>query len=658
MIGHFDILGPGILATFYAAIAALLAMVFALLFSFSLFAVQHAAANYFPELLNDFKRDKRGKRLFIVFGVAVALNLLLVVWRFRSLLSVLGSLALAVLGIVMLGSHYHYIIDLINPLRLAERLADRARATLKSVLSVPPGQQHRIPEMMKRVSPDVEGVFDLVYRAVDKRELQTTRHGLGAICDIADEYCKATKDIPRRDDDFLLSLPGICERLFSLATVAVKDENVETLSQIVFAYHRISLSALQVHLPVTPARRTHDLAYRVIGYLRHVSERALGVQLTDVGMAAARSLGDVAAELARRGYIVSALTLCKFLEGIGVLAVNTGSWQAANYCSAALSSVVVALLSNDNTLDHDVASALDNIKALSMHATRGDPQHCDFITQPFISRLSETSPAGLADLAAARFSEADGDKLRRWRFGQLQDTVEALVRVSEEIGCAFASSGLNALVDEVRDALEQVGGVCIEVQLEGSDGQFPRTLRRELGRVELALSQIWGAFPTATPLFGHRILETLAKLTIEASEKGMDGEAEQGVRILAGIAKQSADLGRKVAPYEPPRQAVYVAMVGIYGVRHGKEGLIDRTFECLRDFLIAFAEGWPNETHRLEQELRELRTEWNEFRYTPSLDPWKTYFFPKITGQDIDTYTERLIGFLTGEPASQPGDSA
>jgi len=255
-------------STFYAVTAGLLGTVFALLFSFSLFAVQHAASNYAPGLLDDFKNDRRTKATFAFFVIAVALNLVLVAWPTANLLTVLGTLALALLSLISLARLYYYTIDLINPLRLAERLHDRAQATLRAVLGVPAGQKTQVPKAMRNVYDDLEGLFDLVHRAVDKWELQTSRRGLDALCGIADEYCKATKTVARSRDHFLLGLPGVCERLFSLVTVAVKSENVLALSQIVYAYQRIAVSTLQVQSTPSPLNRTHDLACHAIGGCR------------------------------------------------------------------------------------------------------------------------------------------------------------------------------------------------------------------------------------------------------------------------------------------------------------------------------------------------------------------------------------------------------
>lgn len=56
---YFAAIDPTISTTFYSANAAFLGTVFAVLFSFSLFTVQHAASSYEPGLIRTFKTDRK-----------------------------------------------------------------------------------------------------------------------------------------------------------------------------------------------------------------------------------------------------------------------------------------------------------------------------------------------------------------------------------------------------------------------------------------------------------------------------------------------------------------------------------------------------------------------------------------------------------------------
>ena len=97
-------------------IAAILGTVFAILFSFSIFTVQHAAGNYAPGLLQEFRDDRNTRRALFFFIGAIALNLVLVFANSFRLVGVLLSFGATLWCLVLIKKQYNHTINLIDPL--------------------------------------------------------------------------------------------------------------------------------------------------------------------------------------------------------------------------------------------------------------------------------------------------------------------------------------------------------------------------------------------------------------------------------------------------------------------------------------------------------------------------------------------------------------
>jgi vacuolar-type H+-ATPase subunit I/STV1 len=181
VLDQINNLDSNIFVVFYTTVAMILAGVVAILFSFSLFSVQHAAANYAPNLIDEYKKDARVKRTLYFFAVVILLNMLFVFLQeirgIRYILSAVSFITI-VASLIVAKLQYDYAIDLVNPMRLVDRCATQVRHTIKELslhldhADQPPGEPGR------RVFEGLEVILDLFQQAGSRHDYILCRHAL------------------------------------------------------------------------------------------------------------------------------------------------------------------------------------------------------------------------------------------------------------------------------------------------------------------------------------------------------------------------------------------------------------------------------------------------------------------------------------------------
>lgn len=253
-IGNF--MTPRIANTFVSSFlttnAVFIATILAIFFSISLFTIQHAANNYTPSLLKDFKTDIRTWTVFLIFSLSVIFNLLILIFNW-GLRCVCVSIILLIFCFIFLAFQFMHTIDLVDPLEVIKRIKNKAinninelpKKVEKSMKEIKPtnkSEQYLIrselyrgvifhnDKMHEENKRYILQLTDIIQKSTSRREYETCVAGFDAIENIVKEYVSIRQKDATPNDKFL---QYVYEKLEAISKIAFDNEDVSLLQEII-----------------------------------------------------------------------------------------------------------------------------------------------------------------------------------------------------------------------------------------------------------------------------------------------------------------------------------------------------------------------------------------------------------------------------------------
>jgi hypothetical protein len=304
------------------------ATIIALVITLTLVAVQLTASEYSPRVIGVFRKDPYMWTLFILYGISMLYDLILLklveegekevvdpsaIWSYGPIGSygpvsisfewlVSSALLFGTFTFFALIPFILHTVYLLKPENIIERLSKEI--TPNNILDyINVKEETPKGDGIKHLEDKVQPIMDIIYRALKKYDLETTREGLGRMVE------QAINAINLEDEAKMTK--HFCNHLQRVGKLAVTEMDAEATIAVIENLEKFAEHAAEKGFEV--AAREVIQAYRVVG------EAAAKKELEDATEKTIKSLKTVGSSVKKVAFQV-----ILSLEAIGTTAANAG----------------------------------------------------------------------------------------------------------------------------------------------------------------------------------------------------------------------------------------------------------------------------------------------------------------------------------------------
>ena len=319
------------------------ATILAISFSISIIVIQHAASNYTPSILQGYKRDFQTWFFLLYFLGSIILIITSIYYATNSFLIIITFITF-IFSFLFLISQYMHIINLIDPIMIIKKAKIES---LKDINQTP----SKIESILKKKRPlnkfeeeliksplyyqfifhqdktlfsisrkKILQIFDVIFKACSRRELETSVFGFEALSRLASNYISLRKDHITESDDFI---QYIYDQLLSVSEIAFEMKDISLLQEIIKIFGNIGGSATEIK-SVAIMEGPNQTASLAIWYIAELGTKAIEKDFNEVSATAISSMTNVGI-LAIQKTMGDGLASSKILE-IGLLGIQNKDW--------------------------------------------------------------------------------------------------------------------------------------------------------------------------------------------------------------------------------------------------------------------------------------------------------------------------------------------
>jgi hypothetical protein len=372
----------------FSMMGTILATVLGIFFSISIIVVQHAASNYTPSILEQYKKD--GKTLFVLFYYWASLIMAIFSLQYPENLYLINVMIwLFIFSFLFLASQFVHIIDLIDPREIIEKTK---RATLNNIKHIP----FRLESVVKKAKPknDFERNFmklphykyavlhhenslmastqmgvlqisDVVMKASKRRELETCITGLKALSQIVEGYVSIRKDDPTPDDAFIQYVSTQFSAIFE---VALENRDTLLLQEAVLAFEAVGCSTTDIKPPISIYDGPNHSTNVTVWNISSLGIKAIENGFSDAAVQAIVSLKKIGL-LAIQKTGGDGLASDKIMD-IGKKGVVQGNWFVTNHAFDGLKEVLFSAIMRQVNVYGEPYAILENIESLAQEGIK------------------------------------------------------------------------------------------------------------------------------------------------------------------------------------------------------------------------------------------------------------------------------------------------
>ena len=381
------------------SIVAFLAAVIPIVFSVSSLAIQHAASNYTPSVLEKYKKDRKTWFFYAFVSSGVLLSAIMLITGSSVILLATGtttttisllnsSFALLASSLFLLPLQLFHVVDLIDPkFMVARAKEDCVRSILSTpakVSSILKKAQHgndlertmaKMPfysefafqqnqdELLVVAREEVLQIMDIAFKSAQKREAESYRDAFQAICEIARAYVSIRKQYGVGEDKFLLYAYN---KLISMRKMALDVGDETLLTGIITTLGAIGSAAAEIK----PASLYGPslMASLAMLYISEIGTGAIEGRLWDPAADALRSIRDVGISTVRVAKHDGSAS--KKILTLGKQSIAAREWFVVNVASGTLNELLLASVQARIDEHYTPADIMEAIEDFSVFAIK------------------------------------------------------------------------------------------------------------------------------------------------------------------------------------------------------------------------------------------------------------------------------------------------
>ena len=610
-------------SAFLTTNAAFIATMLAIFFSISLFTIQHAANNYTPSLLGDFKTDKKTWFVFLIFSTSVVFSLLSLIFNW-GLRNVCVSIVLLGFCFIFLGFQFIHTINLIDPLEVIKRIKGKA---IKNITRLPKKLQKSIKEVKARNEFEqsiiksesykefrfhsdeslheenkkyILQLTDIIQKSALRREYETCVAGFDAITDIVKEYVSIRQKDATPDDKFL---QHIYEKLEAISKIAFRNEDVSLLQEIIKTFEKIGCATTEIRVisSVTGSNQVSLSGY----YIYQIGLKSINEELWDVAVQSVRSLGQIGVNASQKNLWINVVGTSDKIYEIGVFSALKGEWFVVNTSNRELAKLAIGSIINKLDYFGAVVPIIKDIEKLSVESI-GNIKGLNAISaiSPIIGTSSNVSAKEMVKAALYVKNEEYPEIETHWREKYAKDVISKIINTLHTIGVSAAKTKEWIVLNDTNYTLCDIGLICIGEKFV----TFKENLEKELINLVDSLGKLYVACEAFSSPALSIISESLAIL-------GINCVVYKREKITSKIISNLLDMAlhtMKFDKYDAHRITSKIGLIGVFGMEKKDDVVVEECLETLikfdREYLKSYPESKP------QQHLKSLEVGYKRYK--------------------------------------------
>jgi len=589
--------------------------VIAIVFTLSIFALQHAAELYSSEFFETYTRDWKDTLIYFLV-VAIALSFFgsglflaaISTWvialpNFLLPTAAYSFLLLLGLSFVLIDWHYKNVREKINPLqtltfletqslnslRRIHRRAERI-AKVFAIWSVNTKEESLVPQAyvsfltpsLSRLDRQLESLCNISLRLAERGEVVASRRGFTAIHNVLEKYLEFRKDtslalpspahLLAYESDSQSFLAGSFEKLSHSAEQLIRKHDSMLATHIVDIYSSLGTPAADIQFIGANDRR-NPILDQLIGYLSHLLEFAMREEDLEVVFRGSQRTKELVGVAATKGLNTSVLGIQNDLAKIGAWGITAKRLFVTDNCVDGFLKVIKVFLTQTSPMSRvNNTEALSNLRDFAQLLL--EAKRSEFLPNALSTSTSLTKPYADMNMLLQRsyqehLSAADQEGRLSWQRSFLE-FVEELCRSLRVLSERIKDCD-SILVQSITDLIFGVTSILIMTRQEATDPKIVEKAENQL-RWYVFLPYWFIDNATSCNAEGLRNLgEAVSKTGIVLLRSdGPDSLVTDCVNSLNSVAKQSLEKLVSRYGYDEPRVMLKLCYLGILALKHDK----------------------------------------------------------------------------------------
>jgi hypothetical protein len=572
-----------------------LATVIAIYFSISILAVQYAASNYTPSILEYYKRDVSSWITYLFLFVPLCISAYMSSQKASILLLNSGhSISLLDFSTVMLISSFPilalqfvHIFDLVNPkaiITIAEQqcvhdirkvpsrlnvIIRHARPMLAQLPFFGDFTFHQEQQrMLTTANNKILHIADIVYKSALKRETETYAFGLSALSEIAETYVSVRKDFWTPNDSFL---ERIYATLIDMSKAAFDNEDLSLLGEIVRGLERVGIAAIGIR---AVSRGPDQIATLAMVHIHDLGVKATQRELWDGVARCVWSIENIGTVAIQKTGDESLAT--REISSLGGIAIGKRNWYLTYVTLVTLNNLLFQSVQAMAPIFQGPFGILEAIEQLgTMALERRLDEQALFSIFPVLFQNS----LGRTVYAALNVKNEEHPLIETAaREEYAKQTVSRLLESISEIGLAASKTQYSLTLHYVIDCL---GGIT-ELLCKEKFVTIKTGFREELLEVISVAGRLYFIrTENVHPWFVWGGEEVLTDLAFRALDLGQDEIALACVKSILDVSTKLIVIDKY--GYDAPRLASRAAVIGVYA-QHKSNKIVAK--QCTTDLAV------------------------------------------------------------------------
>jgi len=598
----------------HSSIIQAMASIIAISFSISILAVQHAASNYSPSILEKYKKDKQILFIFSFYSITLIFSTfsLTIGVDTRS-----PTLYLFVFSLILLLVQFNRTINLMNPKNLVKEIENTA---LKNISKIPdkihsekvadpfmknikeklPNEffsykLHSDESLLKETKDEIMRVVYIARKSILIGEKETSFACVNTIHSIVKSYIDIRKEDTTYDDKFI---EFVFNQLIFLSDITIESRDEIILQNIIEGLEKIGSSACDIKTlgGMLKSNLSVGLAGRYIG---DIGSKAYSKGLSDSTLQSVlslQSLGIMSINKTKDDSLISE-EIIKLANNIGIVQQNEFILRGAIETLVKLT--IVSVL-NHYQRTEDI---MEKMKDLIIRYIRAKFHFMFLLPILNASEISSFSVVRIADASIKILEENFPEIETRGREEWSKRNVSTLIGILKDIGIEAQIARNYAIISYIIEGLKDICLRCSNVKFKTYKDHFSE----ELLTASNVLNSLF-PYREDSSIMPAEISETLTLIAMSCINNGLKKTTVGILNILNNISKKLIQLDNSGS--EPLKMVRWITVLGVYAIKKSLQDISVYCAKLMVEFDKEYKEKSPNpkkleHIERLRKEIKE-----------------------------------------------------
>ena len=571
--------GVDFLSSALEATSAIVAIVFAI----SILVVQHAASNYTPTVLSNFKNDKKfwftltyGILTITLLSVSLVFDMSLLLVNLFCFLNLLGLLAVFFL----------YTFGKINPISIVENIQNDIVNECTSVqnklsaklVEYRMQQSDQCKEMLQNIpqitthatltsNPDLTSKImtyeltlrQIVVEAEKKGDYDTCRSGLDAYPKLFKSYLNIIPNFSWNQDEFLTKR---LEGLKSYANMGFQNNDVIFLEDLISVIGESGEVFVKNIQPLGGRYDSNSQLNLCIYYLRDIANISLQKELWDITGNAVRAMARLG-DLAFSKYSHDHLAIY-FILSIAKEALRKNDLYIAQIAAFKSFEIIQTMIKN-RISSHIIKQQISDLSEM-LQLLAASKINTMSITGLFLE-TAQSGPLHCVKQCLHLLDEEHQEISTRSREELEKAIITSLIELIGDVGCQAIKNNDRVFAQSCADCLVQVSGLISRQRFQTIEEGHAE----ELKAILLSLTSLYHYDANRHTDYGDNIVQRISEVILYCLQNGFEDAAKLGIErivILAYTVLEADEHGGSAV-----RTIRELNVIGCYGFAESKENI-------------------------------------------------------------------------------------